>query len=126
MYISVNKKGEIKQVGVSTDPNLTSLYVNEDAEFFPFAGWSAAKICCYKVRVVDGIIMMMTPYVDSRLLEHFDQLGKQTEYNADDISDNREGIMESFEASMLNTDDISALRDGLEEVYEMLLTESEE
>lgn len=120
MYISVNSKNEIKEVGVTTDPNLTSLYVDENADFFPFKGWSKAKICCYKVTVLDGIITMMTPYVDSRLIDHIDQLGKETEYNANDISDNREGIMESFEASMTNTDDISILRDGLMEVYEKL------
>ena len=27
----------------------------------------------------DGKVIMMTPYVDSRLIEHIDQLGKQTE-----------------------------------------------
>lgn len=123
MYVSVNKKNEIKMVGVSTDPNLTSLYI--DDEHNPFEGWSEAKICCYKVNVKDGIVMMMTPYIDSRLLDHFDQIGMATEVNASDISDNREGLMETFETSMVNTDDISSLREGLEEVYEMLL-ESEE
>lgn len=119
MYVSVNKKNEIKKVGVTTDPNLTSLYIDDDEN--PFEGWSEAKICCYKVIVKDGIVMMMTPYIDSRLLEHFDQVGTATEVNKNDISDNRDGLMETFEASMVNTDDISALREGLEEVYEMLL-----
>lgn len=120
MYISVNSKNEIKEVGVTADPNLTALYVDENSEAYPFNGWSKAKICCYKVNVSDGIVTMLVPYVDSRLIDHIDQLGKETEYNANDISDNREGIMESFEASMTNTDDISILRDGLMEVYEML------
>lgn len=123
MYVSVNSKNEIKEVGVSTNPNLTALYIND--EYNPFEGWSEAKICCYKVNVKDGIVMMMTPYVDSRMIEHFDMLGKSTETNASDISDNREGIVETFETSMINTDDIAVLREGLEEVYELLL-ESEE
>lgn len=123
MYVSVNKKNEIKMVGVSTDPSLSSLYIDDEKN--PFEGWSEAKICCYKVHVINGIVMVMTPYVDSKLLDHFDQVGNATELNASDISDNRDGLMETFEASMINTDDISALREGLEEVYEMLL-ESEE
>ena len=70
MYVSVNKENEIKIIGVSTDPNLTSLYIDDENN--PFNGWSAAKICCYKVEVKDGIVIMMTPYVDSRLIDHFD------------------------------------------------------
>lgn len=123
MYVSINNRNEIKKVGVSTDPSLTSLYINDDNN--PFSDWSEAKICCYKVEIKEGVVMMMTPYVDSRLIEHFDQLGEVTETNKSDISDNRDGIMETFENSMLNSDDISVLREGLEEVYELLL-ESEE
>lgn len=123
MYVSVNKKNEIKMVGVTKDPNLTSLYINDDMN--PFEGWSEAKICCYKVIVKDGIVMMMTPYIDSRLLDHFDQLGKATEVNKDDISDNRDGLMETFETGITNSDDIATLRDGLMEVYEMITAESE-
>lgn len=119
MYVSVNDKNEIKEVGISTNPLLTSLYINDEKN--PFNGWSNAKICCFKVNVKDGIVTMMTPYVDSISLDVIDQLGKSTEVNAGDISDNRDGLMETFEASMLNTDDIADLRTGLEEVYEMLL-----
>lgn len=119
MYVSVNDKNEIKEVGISTNPLLTSLYINDEEN--PFNGWSNAKICCFKVNVKDGIVTMMTPYVDSISLDVIDQLGKSTEVNAGDISDNRDGLMETFEASMLNTDDIADLRTGLEEVYEMLL-----
>ena len=119
MYISVNEKNEIKKVGI--DENLTVLYVDENSADYPWNGWSEVKICCYKVEVKDGIVTMMTPYVDSISLDVIDQLGKSTEVNAGDISDNRDGLMETFEASMLNTDDIADLRTGLEEVYEMLL-----
>lgn len=79
MYLILNSDNEIKGVGVTTDPSLVSVYVDENADMFPFKGWSEAKICCYKVNVVDGIITMMTPYVDSRLIEHIDQLGQQIE-----------------------------------------------
>ena len=40
--------------------------------------------------------------------------------NANDISDNRTGIEESFEASLSNADDIADVRTALEEVYEMV------
>lgn len=43
--------------------------------------------------------------------------------NANDISDNRTGIEESFEASLANSDDIADVRTALEEVYEMINTE---
>lgn len=79
MYLILNKDNEIKGVGVTTNPEYTSVFVDDTLEDFPFKDWSVAKICCYKVEVKDGIINMMTPYVDSNLLDHFDQLGKQNE-----------------------------------------------
>lgn len=94
MYISVNERNEIKEVGVSSDPSLTSLYVDENSDMFPFKGWSDAKICCYKVNVVDGIVMMLTPYVDSRMIEHFDQVGRQTE----EVASNLSGLYDSNKA----------------------------
>ena len=119
MYISVNEYNEIKEVGISTNPLLTSLYINDDES--PFKGWSEAKICCYKVNVNDkGLITMMTPYIDSRLIDHFDQVGQSTETNASDISDTMDGLTETFEAVGSNTDDISVCMDALAEIYEMI------
>ena len=119
MYLSVNEYNEVKKVGV--DENLTVLFVDETREDFPFRGMSEARICCYRINVKDGIIMMMTPYMDSISLDVIDQLGKSTETNKSDISDNRDGLMETFETGMTNSDDITTLRNGLMEVYEMLL-----
>ena len=73
MTIYVNDKGEIHST--TPDPTLTEIEVTDGS----FDGWSDAKICCYKVKVDNGNVTMMTPYVDSRLIEHIDQLGKQTE-----------------------------------------------
>ena len=123
MYISVNEKNEIKKVGI--DENLTVLYVDENSADYPWNGWSEAKICCYKVEVKDGIVTMMTPYIWSNNLDVIDQLGKSTEVNKSDISDNRDGLMETFETGMTNSDDIATLRNGLMEVYEMITAESE-
>ena len=73
MKIYCNEKGEIHST--TPDPTLTEIAVTDGT----FNGWSDAKICCYKVKVDNGNVTMMTPYVDSRLIEHIDQLGKQTE-----------------------------------------------
>lgn len=75
MKIYVNERNEIHEVNTWSDPSLTELEVTDGT----FDGWSEAKICCYKVSVLYGKVTMMTPYVDSRLIEHIDQLGKQTE-----------------------------------------------
>ena len=74
MKIYVNEKGEIHST--TPDPTLTEIEVTDGT----FDGWTDAKICCYKVTVDgNGHVTMDTPYVDSRLIEHIDQLGKQVE-----------------------------------------------
>ena len=123
MYLSGNERNEVKKVGI--DENLTILYVDENNSEYPFKGWSDAKICCFKVNVTDGIITMATPYIYNNNLEVIDMLGQSTEVNKSDISDNRDGLMETFETGMTNSDDITTLRDGLMEVYEMITAESE-
>ena len=77
MLVYVDSESRIKAVGTTTDTTLTELYINENDDFFPFKGWSTAKICCYKVTVQDGIVTMMTPYVDSRILDFVDDIGKR-------------------------------------------------
>lgn len=73
MILYVNNENEIKDVNTTEDKTLTPLVVNDDTTF---DGWSIAKICCHKVEVSDGYITGFAPYVDSRLIEHIDQLGK--------------------------------------------------
>lgn len=75
MIVYVNENGEIKDVNTTSDSSLIPVEVTDGT----FDGWSVAKICCYKVQVNNGVVTMMTPYVDSRLLEHIDMLGKQVE-----------------------------------------------
>ena len=75
MKIYVNERNEIHEVNTCSDPSLIELEVTDGT----FDGWSEAKICCYKATVNEGNVTMMTPYVDSRLIEHIDQLGRQTE-----------------------------------------------
>lgn len=74
MKIYVNNKNEIKDVGTTTDESLIEYVINDKIN--PFANWSVAKICCYRAEVENGIVTMFTPYVDSRIIEHIDQLGK--------------------------------------------------
>ena len=75
MILYVDSENKIRAVNSTSDTTLTPLYVDETNPEFPFTGWSTAKICCYKVTVVDGVITMMTPYVDSRMLEAVDNMG---------------------------------------------------
>lgn len=75
MILYVDDEHKIKAVNSTTDDTLTPIYVDENHELFPFKGWSTAKICCYKVEVYGGVVTMMTPYVDSRLLEGIDTIG---------------------------------------------------
>lgn len=95
MILYVNNKNEIKDVNTTSDPSLIALEVNDETN--PFEGWSIAKICCYKVEVAEGAVIMMTPYVDSRLIEHIDQLGKENNINASDAADLRAAIEELYE-----------------------------
>ena len=76
MIVYVNDKNEIHDVNKSNDPSLTPIEITDGT----FDGWSDAKICCYKVTIdSNGHVMACTPYVDSRLIEHIDQLGQQVE-----------------------------------------------
>ncbi len=95
MILYVNNKNEIKDVNTTSDPSLIALQVDDETN--PFQGWSTAKICCYKVEVAEGAVTMMTPYVDSRLIEHIDQLGKENNINASDAADLRAAVEELYE-----------------------------
>lgn len=50
---------------------------------------------------------------------------REIDVNSSDISDNRQGLTETFEATLNNTDDVAINRQAIEELYEMLTTESE-
>ena len=119
MLIYCNNIGEIHDVYTNSldDPTLIEYDVTDGT----FDGWSVAKICCYKVAVSpEGHITMMTPYVDSRLIFHIDQLGRQGDTNTSDIADNREGLIETFEATEENETEIAELRAATMELYELI------
>lgn len=75
MIVFVDSESKIRAVNKTTDESLTPLFIDETNPMFPFKGWSTAKICCYRVTVQEGVVTMMTPYVDSNLLEPIDMMG---------------------------------------------------
>lgn len=73
MKVFVDEENRIKDVHSTSDPTLKELDINDKNN--PFSGWSIAKICCYKVTVMDGEVTGFTPYVSSSLLSVVDNLG---------------------------------------------------
>ena len=52
-------------------------------------------------------------------------LETNVELNASDISDNRQGLTETFESTLTNADDVAINRQAIEELFEMITAESE-
>ena len=50
---------------------------------------------------------------------------KNIDINSSDISDNRQGLTETFESTLTNTDDVAINRQAIEELFEMITAESE-
>lgn len=121
MIVFVNNKNEIKDVNTNSKQDETLTEVRIDDEGNPFNGWSDAKICCYKVNVSEGRVVMMTPYVDSRLIEHIDQLGKQASANEQSIAECNNGIIETYEGVIGNASSIEDCNAAITELYEMIL-----
>lgn len=121
MILYVNNKNEVKDVNITSDGSLTPLEVNDNQNDNPFLSWSTAKICCHKVTVVDGMITNYTPYVDSRLVEHIDKLGKKDELASTDILDTQIALTETFEKALSSEADITDIQLALVELYEMIM-----
>ena len=91
LKIFVNDKNEIHDVGVNSlnDESLHEVRVTDGT----FDGWSRAKICCYIATVdAQGHVTMRTPYVDSRLIFHIDQLSRYSEALGDENIEQSEEI----------------------------------
>jgi len=84
MIVYVNQNGEIHDVGTTTDETLSPVEIIDDDEN-PFTGWSDARICCYRVQVYDGHVVMMTPFVSSILIDFVDRFGTADAQTAEDI-----------------------------------------
>ncbi len=118
MKVFVDSENRICDVGSTKDTSLTELNINEENN--PFKDWSVAKICCYKVSVLNGEVTGYTPYVSSGLLSVIDRIGKQIDSGNDEISNAREGIMETYEETLINADQLAECRAALEEIYEKI------
>ena len=136
MIIFVNERNEIKDVNITKDTSLRP-YEIADSDLNPFANWSAAKICCYKVALtpekVDGaetgkyIITMMTPYIDSRIIEHIEQLGNQNETNTAAVLETQDALCEvsadTEEKFMMSEEKFLELETALCDLSTILLSE---
>ena len=108
MILFVDSENKVRAVNTTTDTSLTPLYVDENNDMFPFKGWSVAKICCYKVSVSDGIVTMMTPYIDSRNLEMIDNMGHQIDATSDNTkvtTETVDGIMTDMLPELAEADE---------------------
>jgi hypothetical protein len=78
MIIYVNKNNEIKDVGTSNNEKLTPIELDDNV-YNPFSGWSTAKICCYAIQLEDSKMKGFYPYVDNKIIEHIDRLGREND-----------------------------------------------
>lgn len=73
IYTNINS--EIKALHFSDDKGLTCHTFDEESDSYPFRGWSDARILCYRIEVdEEGRIKMMTPYVDTNIIEQIERL----------------------------------------------------
>ena len=84
MTVYTDDEGRIKDVGTTEDETLIPVEIIDD-EDNPFNGWSVSRICCYRVRVADGRVVMMTPYKNSILLDVYDEFGSNDIQMTEDI-----------------------------------------
>ena len=84
MTVYTDEQGRIKAVGSTEDETLIPVEIIDDDDN-PFKGWSVPRICCYRIRVVDGHVVMMTPYINSILLDVYDQFGAADIQTVEDV-----------------------------------------
>ena len=87
MKVFVNEEGKIKAIHASDDTSLQMYELDEEHASYPFSGWSEGRILCYKINVapitIDEeptgkyMVTMMTPYVDTRIIEKIEDLYKE-------------------------------------------------
>ena len=122
MKIFVNDRNEIKDVHSTKDNTLTEIVINDERN--PFKNWSIAKICCYRVDVREGVVCMMTPYVNSLIIEHLDRLGEQNGQTEETVTNLEVAVCENYESAELYKEETNSQLDNLQlalvEVYEMI------
>ena len=122
MKIFVNDRNEIKDVHSTKDNTLTEIIINDNEN--PFKDWSIAKICCYRVNVREGVVCMMTPYVNSLIIEHLDRLGEQNGQTEETVTNLEVAVCENYETAEMHMESTNSQLDNLQlalvEVYEMI------
>ena len=122
MIIFVNDRNEIKDVHSTKDTSLKEVVIHDEEN--PFKDWSIAKICCYRVDVREGVVCMMTPYVNSLIIEHLDRLGEQNGQTAETVTDLEVAVCENYESAETYKEETNSQLDNLQlalvEVYEMI------
>ncbi len=119
MKLYVNDKGEIKDVNSTTDLTLKEIEISDKQN--PFLNWSVAKICCHKVKVTDETEISFTPYIDSKLIEHIDQLGKGNEKNSNNLTDTQIGLAQTYEKTIETDTTVTDMQIAMVELYEMIM-----
>lgn len=99
MILYINQYNEIKDVNATKDTTLTPIEIDDNG-YNPFKNWSVAKICCHRVELKDGKYNGFSPYVDSRIIDHIDNLAKSNETNASDITNIQLAICDIYEATL--------------------------
>lgn len=148
MILYVNTKGEVKDVNSTEDETLTKLPISNNSDN-PFANWPVARICCYRVGVIpekitevitdsEGnettetretgkyIISMMTPYVDSRIVEYIAMLGSKDEAIESDVTNTQIGLFENYSQTTAISNELTNTQLGLFESYNMAASTAEE
>lgn len=118
MILYVNSRNEIKDVNNTSDTSLTALEVNENN---PFANWTVAKICCFKVEVQNGNVVMYIPYVNSQVIEHIDRLSNMDKAISADVIDTQLGLAETYEKVVDTESDVTDIELAITELYELML-----
>lgn len=117
MKVYVNSNNEIKDVNFTKDASLTPIEVPDEV----FAGWSVAKICCHKLILNEGNYVGFTPYVDTKIIEHIDNLAKANEQNASDVVDTQIAVAETYEKAVVTEGSVTDIEMAIAELYEMIL-----
>ena len=122
MIIFVNDRNEIKDVHSTNDTSLKEVFINDEGN--PFENWSIAKICCYRVDVREGVVCMMTPYVNTLIIEHLDRLGAQNGQTEETVTNLEVAVCENYENADNYKEATNSQLDNLQlalcEVYEMI------
>ena len=122
MILYVNDRNEIKDVHSTNDTSLKEVFINDEEN--PFKDWSIAKICCYRVDVREGVVCMMTPYVNSLIIEHLDRLGEQNGQTEETVTNLEVAVCENYESAEQYKESTNSQLDNLQlalvEVYEMI------